>query len=135
MNIMEKKTVAVAMSGGVDSSVTAALLQQAGHRVIGITMRLWDGPTTHIEDAARVAAHLGIPHHVADLEPCFAAEVMGYFVREYERGRTPNPCARCNKLLKFGALMDTARALGADCLATGHYARVVIGDDGEPHLV
>jgi len=132
---MEKKTIAVAMSGGVDSSVTAALLQQAGYRVIGITMRLWDGPTGHIEDAARVAAHLGIPHHVAKLEPCFKAEIMDYFVREYESGRTPNPCARCNKLLKFGALMETARGLGADSLATGHYARVVIGGDGEPHLV
>jgi len=132
---MEKKIIAVAMSGGVDSSVTAALLQQVGHSVIGITMRLWDGPTGHIEDAARVAAHLGIPHHVADLEPCFKAEIMDYFVSEYESGRTPNPCARCNKLLKFGALMETARGLGADSLATGHYARVVIGSDGEPHLV
>jgi len=132
---MEKKTIAVAMSGGVDSSVTAALLQQAGHRVLGITMRLWDGPTGHIEDAARVAAKLGIDHHVAALEPCFKDEVMDYFVREYERGRTPNPCARCNKLLKFGALMETARGLGAEALATGHYARVVTGDDGEPHLV
>lgn len=132
---MEKKTIAVAMSGGVDSSVTAALLQQAGHKVIGITMRLWDGPITHIEDAARVAAHLGIEHHVADLEPCFKTEVMDYFVSEYESGRTPNPCARCNKLLKFGALMEKARSLGAESLATGHYARVIIGGDGEPHLV
>ncbi len=132
---MEKKTIAVAMSGGVDSSVTAALLQQAGHTVIGITMKLWDGPTGHIEDAARVATHLGIPHHVAGLEPCFKAEIMDYFVREYEGGRTPNPCARCNRLLKFGALMETARGLGAAMLATGHYARIVTGDDGEPHLV
>ena len=129
------RTIAVAMSGGVDSSVTAALLQEAGHRVIGITMRLWDGPTGHIEDAARVAAHLGIPHHVADLSPCFKDEVMDYFVREYAEGRTPNPCARCNKLLKFGALMETARSLGADALATGHYARIVTGADGAPHLV
>jgi tRNA-specific 2-thiouridylase len=129
------QTIAVAMSGGVDSSVTAALLQEAGHRVIGITMRLWDGPTTHIEDAARVAAHLGIEHHVAELDVCFKTEVMDYFVREYAGGRTPNPCARCNKLLKFGALMDTARSLGADSLATGHYARVITGADGEPHLV
>ncbi len=132
---MEKRTIAVAMSGGVDSSVTAALLKQAGHEVIGITMRLWDGPTGHIEDAARVAAHLGIDHHVAELEPCFKAEVMDYFVAEYARGRTPNPCARCNKLLKFGALLDKARSLGADALATGHYARIVTGSDGEPHLV
>lgn len=133
--INNRKTIAVAMSGGVDSSVTAALLLEAGHEVIGITMRLWDGPTGHIDDAARVAEHLGITHHVADLEPCFKAEVMDYFVREYESGRTPNPCARCNKMLKFGALMETARSLGADALATGHYARVVSGADGEPRLV
>ncbi|HZV83153.1 MAG TPA: tRNA 2-thiouridine(34) synthase MnmA, partial [Geobacteraceae bacterium] len=71
----------------------------------------------------------------ADLEPCFKAEVMDYFVSEYEIGRTPNPCARCNKLLKFGALMEMAHSLGADCLATGHYARVVTDNDGQPHLV
>jgi|SRR6185369_825484 len=131
----EKMKIAVAMSGGVDSSVTAALLKAEGHEVIGITMRLWDGPSTAIDDAARVADHLGIPHHVASFESCFEEHIMRYFTEEYRSGRTPNPCARCNQLIKFGALMDLAGRLGAGYLATGHYARIVRGDDGIPHLM
>jgi tRNA-specific 2-thiouridylase len=131
---MEMKTVAVAMSGGVDSSVTAALLHHAGHEVVGITMRLWDGQDRHIEDASRVAAHLGIAHHVVDLSGSFNSCVIDYFIEEYASGRTPNPCARCNKLLKFGTLIDKACEIGADTLATGHYARIITGDDGEIHL-
>ncbi len=123
------------MSGGVDSSVSAALLKAAGHEVIGITMRLFDGSTTAVDDAARVAASLGIPHHVAPFESCFAAEVMNYFVSEYQAGRTPNPCARCNQLIKFGALLDLATELGAEYLATGHYARIAVAADGTPHLL
>ena len=131
----EQKTIAVAMSGGVDSSVTAALLQAAGHRVFGMTMRLWDGAGGAVADAGRVAAHLGIEHHVASFEECFDREIMGYFASEYLSGRTPNPCARCNQLIKFGALLDAAKAHGADLLATGHYARIGMGTDGEPHLL
>jgi tRNA-uridine 2-sulfurtransferase len=134
MSVSEKKKVAVAMSGGVDSSVTAALLQAAGHEVIGITMSLFAGSGAAVNDARRVAAHLGIPHHVAAFEGCFAAEISSYFVAEYRSGRTPNPCARCNRLIKFGALFDLAGSLGAECLATGHYARIIADAAGGFHL-
>lgn len=123
------------MSGGVDSSVTAALLKAAGHTVFGITMRLWDGADSAVDDARKVAAHLGIDHHVAHFEDCFATEIMGYFAAEYLAGRTPNPCARCNKLIKFGALFAAAKQHGADCLATGHYARIRLDDTGGAHLL
>jgi tRNA-specific 2-thiouridylase len=131
----ERKKIAVAMSGGVDSSVTAALLKAAGHQVFGITMRLWDGASAALDDARRVADHLGIEHHVAPFEGCFEKEIMGYFASEYVSGRTPNPCARCNLLIKFGALLDTAKELGADMLATGHYARILNDGDGGAHLL
>lgn len=116
------KKVAVAMSGGVDSSLTAALLLERGFDVIGVTM--WLDGDKNISDAQKVCAHLGINHHVADFRADFKAEVEDYFVAEYLRGRTPNPCVQCNRALKFGKLFDFATDLGADYLATGHYARI-----------
>ena len=130
--------IAVAMSGGVDSSVTAALLIQQGHDVIGITMRLFEPCTTGsgsaAYDAAQVARHLGIPHHLADFEPEFRDLIINDFISEYGRGHTPNPCIRCNRYVKFGLLLDKARELGADFLATGHYVRKTVDPDGSCHL-
>lgn len=130
--------IAVAMSGGVDSSVTAALLKQQGHEVIGITMRLFEPCTTSsgsaAHDAAVVAAHLGISHHVLDLEAEFRQLIINDFIREYGCGHTPNPCIRCNRFIKFGLLLDKARELGADLLATGHYVRKTADPDGSCHL-
>lgn len=130
--------IAVAMSGGVDSSVTAALLKQQGHEVIGITMRLFaphsSGIGSAVHDAAVVAQHLEIPHHVADFSPDFSALIIGDFIEEYRAGHTPNPCVRCNRYIKFGLLLDTARSLGADLLATGHYVRKSVDPDGTCHL-
>ena len=127
--------VVVAMSGGVDSSVAAALLTHAGHDVIGLSMQLYDqregdvrfGSCCTIDDlhdARRAAQVLGIPHYIVNLERQFEAHVVSNFVREYAVGRTPIPCVHCNGDLKFAHLLDRARALGADAVATGHYARV-----------
>ncbi|HEX9079904.1 MAG TPA: tRNA 2-thiouridine(34) synthase MnmA [Desulfuromonadaceae bacterium] len=130
--------IAVAMSGGVDSSVTASLLRHQGHEVIGITMRLFaphtEGPGTTGHDAAAVARHLGIEHHLVDFEPDFCRLIVADFVAEYRRGHTPNPCVRCNRHIKFGLLLDKARELGADLLATGHYVRKNCDPDGLCHL-
>lgn len=131
-------TIAVAMSGGVDSSVTAALLKQQGHEIIGITMRLFEprtsGAGSAVHDAAVVAAHLGIPHHVADFETDFSDLIVADFIDEYRCGQTPNPCVRCNRYIKFGRLLETARQLGADLMATGHYVRKTVDPDGTCHL-
>lgn len=130
--------IVVAMSGGVDSSVAAALLQEEGHEVIGITMQVHpaNGPTEETErfggccgvgavvDARRVAHRLGIPHYVANFRDVFARKVIADFCREYSLGRTPNPCIRCNRFVKFEALLRRAQELGADVVATGHYARI-----------
>jgi tRNA-specific 2-thiouridylase len=124
--------IAVAMSGGVDSSVAAALLKKEGHEVFGVTMLL--RPLSHgknagnsplpdsVADARKVAAKLGIPHHVIDLREDFDRAVIADFCREYSRGRTPNPCVLCNPIIKFGKLWEKAK--GAGYLATGHYARI-----------
>lgn len=132
--------IVVAMSGGVDSATTAAMLVEAGHRVVGITMRLYNAQGTaaasggrccgprDIEDARRVCAHLGIPFYVADYEDDFRERVVEDFVDTYLAGDTPNPCVRCNQYIKFTPLLKRARALGASVVATGHYAR--IEDDG-----
>jgi tRNA-specific 2-thiouridylase len=127
--------IAVAMSGGVDSSVTAALLKKEGHDVIGVTMFLHspagnsnnDKPPLPdaVTDARKVAEKLGIPHHVIDLRDDFSRIVITDFCREYGCGRTPNPCVLCNRDIKFGKLWEKAKELGAGYLATGHYARVV----------
>lgn len=130
--------IAVAMSGGVDSSVTAALLKQQGHEVIGITMRLFEpcttGSGTATHDAAVVARHLSVPHHLADFEPEFRSLIIDDFIAEYSCGHTPNPCVRCNRYIKFGLLLDKARELGAELLATGHYVRKTVDPDGTCHL-
>ena len=131
-----KKKVAVAMSGGVDSSLTAALLIQKGFEVCGVTMWLETEEfgersccsSSEIRDAKIVAAQLGIKHYIADFRNDFRAEIEDYFVAEYLKGRTPNPCVRCNKKIKFGKLFDFANELGADFLATGHYARIIFED-------
>jgi tRNA-specific 2-thiouridylase len=133
--------VVVAMSGGVDSSVTAALLAEQGYDVVGVTMQLYDHGEatgrpgtccagTDIHDARRVADVLGIPHYVVDFEDRFKASVIDDFVDTYLKGETPIPCVRCNQTVKFRDLMATARDLGADALATGHYARRVDGAAG-----
>lgn len=131
---MSRVKVAVAMSGGVDSSVAAALLLEEGFDVVGVTMRLWRGEgsseSSAETSAMSTAARLGIQHVLIDLEEQFSQCVVDDFVREYARGRTPNPCVRCNAEIKFGALLDYARReLGVDKLATGHYARIE-RDDG-----
>ncbi|MBQ8752136.1 MAG: tRNA 2-thiouridine(34) synthase MnmA [Clostridia bacterium] len=124
------QTVVVGMSGGVDSSVAALRLKQQGYKVIGVTMRLLCGRLapfdTHSEkdvaDAARVCEQLGIPHRAPDFSAEFERQVVDVFAAEYAAGRTPNPCVLCNRALKFGAMWEYARALGADHIATGHYA-------------
>ncbi len=131
-------TVIVAMSGGVDSSTAAALLLEEGYRVVGVTMLLWDGEangaesgccgTRDLVDARAVCSVLGINHYSMDLRKEFFKEVVEPFTRTYLAGRTPNPCILCNEHLKFRYLLTKARAVGAQKLATGHYARIVGGD-------
>lgn len=140
--------IVVAMSGGVDSSVAAALLAEQGHEVIGVSMQLYDnaggpdGGTTFgsccsiddLYDARRVAAAIGIPHYILNLERQFNEQVVSNFVSEYTAGRTPLPCTHCNTDLKFTTLLDRAIAFGAEAVATGHYARVEKTPDGSCQL-
>ena len=140
--------VVVAMSGGVDSSVAAALLAEQGHDVIGVSMQLYDqrpGPDGQagfgsccslddLYDARRVAAAIGIPHYIMNFESQFDEHVVSNFVREYIAGRTPIPCSHCNSDLKFATLLDRADGFGAGTLATGHYARIDRGEDGRCRL-
>src|SRR5581483_3585177 len=132
---MSKGTVVAAMSGGVDSAVTAALLKQEGYEVIGITLQIWQEHAEQgkyggccslgaVEDARRAAAKIGIPHYVLNFRDYFADRVIKRFVDEYSKGRTPNPCVECNRSVKFDELLRHAEDLGADYLATGHYARI-----------
>jgi tRNA-uridine 2-sulfurtransferase len=144
--MMDQRTVLVAMSGGVDSSVAAALLLEQGHRVIGVTMKTFCYTGTEgagkqccgldgIMDARRVADVLGIPHYVFDVEREFTRDVIDDFVREYAAGRTPNPCVRCNGNTKFADLLRRGEMLGCDAIATGHYARMGRDPDGAPALL
>ncbi len=140
---MKKKKVVVGMSGGVDSSVAAYLLKEQGYEVIGVTMQIWqdeDGEAVQenggccglsaVDDARRVAQHLGIPYYVMNFKREFKEKVIDYFVEEYLQGRTPNPCIACNRYVKWESLLSRSIAIGADYIATGHYANVVRLDNG-----
>lgn len=139
---MPQKRVVVAMSGGVDSSVAAGLLKDAGYEVIGVTMQLWPGQAPEgdkfdgccgldaIESARQVAFKLGISYYVMNFRDIFARKVIADFCHEYSLGRTPNPCIRCNQYIKFDTLLQKARELDADFLATGHYARIEHSSSG-----
>jgi tRNA-specific 2-thiouridylase len=146
VNSQKQPRVVCGMSGGVDSSATAALLQEQGYEVIGITLKLWPqdcvnraedkccGPQA-VTDARSVCDKLGIPYYLIDEAAEFQKHVIQYFADEYKAGRTPNPCVMCNQNLKFGRLIDRADQLGADFIATGHFARIEKSTDGSRHLL
>lgn len=142
-----KPTVVVAMSGGVDSSVAAALLVEQGYNVIGMMMRLWAEENVpgfgghnrcctpdQMADARRVASQLGIPFYVLDTREVFRRNIVQFFIDQHVQGVTPNPCMACNRHIRFEWLLDNALSLGADFLATGHYARITHAADGKAEL-
>lgn len=144
---MEKKKVVVGMSGGVDSSVAAYLLKEQGYDVIGVTMQIWQDEDqsvqeenggccglSAVDDARRVASDLGIPYYVMNFKKEFKEHVIDYFVDEYMQGRTPNPCIACNRYVKWESLLTRSLEIGADYIATGHYARVEQLDNGRYSL-
>jgi tRNA-specific 2-thiouridylase len=145
MNEMKRQTVVVAMSGGVDSSVAAALLLEQGYRVIGVMLRLWSEPGREdsnrcctpdaMAQARRVAAKLGFPFYPLDARQAFKSQVVSYFLDGYTQGDTPNPCLVCNRHIRWGMLLNYALSLGADFMATGHYARLRQDETGKVQLL
>lgn len=140
---MNKKKVVVGMSGGVDSSVAAWLLKEQGYEVIGVTMQIWQDESevcmqenggccglSAVEDARRVASQLDIPYYVMNFKSEFKEHVIDYFVDEYTKGKTPNPCIACNRFVKWESLLHKSLALGAEYIATGHYARIIRLENG-----
>lgn len=145
---MEKKKVVVGMSGGVDSSVAAYLLKEQGYDVIGVTMQIWQDEEqtiqeenggccglSAVDDARRVAADLEIPYYVMNFKKEFKRDVVDYFIEEYRQGRTPNPCIACNRYVKWESLLKRSMDIGADYIATGHYARIIKLDNGRYTLM
>lgn len=145
---MAKKRVMVGMSGGVDSSVAAALLLEKGYDVVGITMQIWPDKgeerkaveggccsLSAVDDARRVSEKLGIPYYVLNFKDIFENKVIDYFKSEYLKGRTPNPCIACNRYVKFEALLSKALSMGMDYIATGHYARIEYSDEKGRYLL
>ncbi len=137
--------VMVGMSGGVDSSVAAAILKKEGYDVTGVTMKIWSGGETQqaggccslssVEDARRVAFQLDIPYYVLNFQDIFEKSVIDYFVEEYAKGRTPNPCIACNRYVKFEAMLEKAVSMGIDYVATGHYAKIEYDDLRKRYLL
>lgn len=144
-NKMKNRKVLLGMSGGVDSSVAAVLLQKQGYEVIGCTMRLWepedqkkesaDGGNQAILDAKKVCNQLGIPHDVIDCKQSFKQKVVDHFIQEYHEARTPNPCVECNRYLKFGAFYQRAKELQCDFIATGHYASIEFSEKYQQYVL
>ncbi len=143
-----RKRVVIGMSGGVDSSVAAYLLKQQGYDVIGVTMQIWQDKSKEafereggccslsaVEDARRVCAKIDIPFYVMNFKQIFEKMVIDYFVDEYLEGRTPNPCIACNKFIKFDALLERSKALEAEYVATGHYARILYDEECKRYII